>query len=501
MKRSSGVLMHISSLPGPYGIGSFGKEAYRFVDFLVRTRQTYWQILPLTTTSYGDSPYQSFSAFAGNPNFIDLDVLKEETWLTTCELEQFKKEVSSDPEKVDYGQLFKSRREILDKAVARFVASGGKERSDYQDFVKKESDWLWPYVYYMTVKESFSLVAFTKWPEDFRKYDHDKVVAHCEEHKEQMDYHLVTQFWFFQQWSQLKLYANEQGIKIIGDMPIYVAHDSVEMWTHSELFKVNEEGEPLMVAGTPPDNFSDDGQYWGNPIYNWDYMKATGYSWWIERMKASFKLYDMIRIDHFRGFESYWEVPYGAPSSADGHWTKGPGSELFDTLEKALGQLPIIAEDLGFMTPEVIAMREHTGYPGMKILQFAFNGDSESDDMPHNYDANTVAYVGTHDNETGRGHYEDTCSQKERDQADHYLNRQEGESPVHAYHRGIASSVSRLAIYTMQDLLNLDNRARMNEPSTIGGNWQWRMREDAITKEVEDDLLDLTLTYYRARFE
>lgn len=495
MNRSSGVLMHISSLPSPYGIGTFGEEAYHFVDFLARTKQSYWQILPLTTTSYGDSPYQSFSAFAGNTNFIDFDRLLAEGWLEPDDLKDWQED---EPSQVNYGHLFVARRHVLDQAVERFVAAGGMEEAKFQAFVAEHADWLVTYGQFMTVKEAFDLKAFNEWPETYRHYDKEIVERYCKAHEKVWRYYLVTQYWFFEQWQALKAYANAHGVKIIGDMPIYVARDSVEMWTEPKLFKLDENGDPLVVAGTPPDAFSDDGQYWGNPIYDWQYMKSTHYEWWIKRMKASLALYDVVRIDHFRGFESYWEVPFGAPSSACGHWAKGPDSAFFDEVESRLGRLPIIAEDLGFMTPEVEAMRAHVGYPGMKILQFAFDGEHDSPDMPHNYQANVVAYVGTHDNETARGHYEDTASQEEREQVDHYLHREAGESPNHAYHRGLAASVSQLVIYTMQDLLELGNEARMNEPSTIGCNWRWRMLKGATTKALEEDLLDLTLTYYRA---
>ncbi|WP_195866638.1 4-alpha-glucanotransferase [Aerococcus sanguinicola] len=496
MERTSGVLLHITSLASPYGIGSFGRAAYEFVDFLSACKQSYWQILPLTTTSYGDSPYQSFSAFAGNTHLIDFDRLVEAGYLKASDLEDLS--FAENPEVVDYGRIFRVRRPLLEKAVATFQKDKKDKSRDFKDFVQSNQDWLEAFCQYMTVKESFDLKAWYDWPEAYRTYQIDQVKTLCWDHADCYNYHLITQYFFFKQWEALKAYANQKHIQIIGDMPIYVARDSVEMWTQPAMFKTDANKDPLTVAGTPPDNFSDTGQYWGNPIYDWDYMADQGYQWWIQRMAKSFEMYDIVRIDHFRGFESFWEVPYGSETAASGHWTKGPGLKLFKALKDALGDLAIIAEDLGFMTDEVIEMREATGYPGMKILQFAFNGKTDSLDLPHHYSANTIAYVGTHDNETARGWYEESANQSQRDQVDAYLNRRKGEAASHALNRGIAASSSQIAIYTMQDLLNLGNRARMNTPSTIGCNWQWRMAEDALTADVYEQLTDLTETYFRA---
>lgn len=493
MERLSGVLMHISSLPNRFGIGSFGKSAYDFVDFLKETKQSYWQILPLTTTSFGDSPYQSFSAFAGNTYFIDLQLLMDQGYLHENDLQGIS--FGENPKNVDYGLIFESRNRILKQAVNQFLNQA--DLSAYHAFVDDHQDWLVPFAEYMAIKASCQLKSWTEWPLDIRSRQPQALDRYRQELKDEIIFHQVCQYFFYQQWLDLKKYANDNHIQIIGDMPIYVAGDSVEMWASSQYFKVDQEGLPTVVAGTPPDNFSKDGQYWGNPIYDWEYMKSVNYDWWVKRIKESLKLYDCVRIDHFRGFESFWEVPYGSPTSASGYWVKGPGYDLFKTIKEELGQVQIIAEDLGFMTDEVIAMREATGFPGMKILQFGFNGYSDSTDLPHHYSWNTVAYVGTHDNETALGWYQDSANDSQKAQLKAYLNASNDESPAQSLNRGIAMSVSRLAIYSMQDLLNLDNRARMNEPSTIGKNWKWRMEAGDITQAVKDNLLRLTEGYFR----
>ncbi|MGX7107859.1 4-alpha-glucanotransferase [Facklamia miroungae] len=487
MERSSGVLMHISSLPNDYGIGSFGQAAYDFVDFLSDTKQKYWQILPLTTTSYGDSPYQSFSAYAGNPYFIDLDILQKEG-LKGIDFGQ-------DSESVDYAVIFRSRQAILEKAVQRF--KNADLSISYQQFVQENQAWLNPFAEYMAIKETFDLKAWYEWDEPARKREANAMARYRLDLAERLDYYRITQFFFYQQWQALKAYANQKGIEIIGDMPIYVARDSVEMWTQPELFKVDREGNPTLVAGTPPDNFSAEGQFWGNPIYDWEYHRQQNYAWWIQRFKESFKLYDWVRIDHFRGFESFWQVPLSAETSAEGEWSKGPGYDLFAAVKEVLGDLNIIAEDLGFMTPEVIAMREATGFPGMKILQFGFDEVGDSPDLPHHYPLNSIAYVGTHDNEIAKGWALDSASSESLNKLEAYLGHFEGESIADSLNRGIAMSRSCLAIYRMQDLLNLDNRSRMNKPSTLGGNWKWRMTKEQLTEELKSKLINLTQTYYR----
>lgn len=493
-KRQSGVLMHISSLPGKYGIGSFGQSAYDFVDFLVRTKQRYWQILPLGTTSYGDSPYQSFSAFAGNTYFIDFDVLIEEGLLNEADVKGA--DFGDDPRKVDYAKIFDARRPIMEKAVARFLKAD--DLSDYESFVEQNAAWLEVFAEYMAIKEHFDNLAWTEWPDEaIRRREAASLASYREKLADKLTYHRVTQYLFFKQWLRLKAYANEHHIEIVGDMPIYVAADSADVWAQPHFFKTDAVGKPTCVAGCPPDEFSETGQLWGNPIYDWEAMDKDGYAWWIERLRESFKIYDIVRIDHFRGFESYWEVPADSDTSATGKWVKGPDYKLFAAVKEALGDLNIIAEDLGFMTDEVIELRERTGFPGMKILQFAFNPDHESIDSPHLAPNNSVMYTGTHDNNTVLGWYKDEIDDATRQYMAQYTNRKEYETVPHAMLRTIFASVSFMAIATMQDLLELDSAARMNYPSTIGGNWTWRMTAEELNPIVEGELYSLTKTYRR----
>ena len=493
-KRQSGVLMHISSLPGKYGIGSFGQSAYDFVDFLVRTKQRYWQILPLGTTSYGDSPYQSFSAFAGNTYFIDFDILIEEGLLNEADVKGA--DFGDDPRKVDYAKIFDARRPIMEKAVARFLKA--EDLSDYESFVEQNAAWLEVFAEYMAIKEHFDNLAWTEWPDEaIRRREAASLASYREKLADKLTYHRVTQYLFFKQWLRLKAYANEHHIEIVGDMPIYVAADSADVWAQPHFFKTDAVGKPTCVAGCPPDEFSETGQLWGNPIYDWEAMDKDGYAWWIERLRESFKIYDIVRIDHFRGFESYWEVPAGSETSASGKWVKGPDYKLFAAVKEALGDLNIIAEDLGFMTDEVIELRERTGFPGMKILQFAFNPDDESIDSPHLAPNNSVMYTGTHDNNTVLGWYKDEIDDATRQYMAQYTNRKEYETVPHAMLRTIFASVSFMAIATMQDLLELDSAARMNYPSTIGGNWTWRMTDQELNPIVEGELYSLTKTYRR----
>ena len=493
-KRQSGVLMHISSLPGKYGIGSFGQAAYDFVDFLVRTKQRYWQILPLGTTSYGDSPYQSFSAFAGNTHFIDFDLLIEQGLLDASDVEGI--DFGQDPTEVDYAKIFEQRRPLLEKAVQAFIKTG--DWDDFSRFAEQNAAWLEVFAEYMAIKEHFDNLAWTEWPDEaIRRREAASLASYREKLADKLTYHRVTQYLFFKQWLKLKAYANEHHIEIVGDMPIYVAADSADVWAQPHFFKTDAVGKPTCVAGCPPDEFSETGQLWGNPIYDWEAMDKDGYAWWIERLRESFKIYDIVRIDHFRGFESYWEVPAGSETSASGKWVKGPDYKLFAAVKEALGDLNIIAEDLGFMTDEVIELRERTGFPGMKILQFAFNPDDESIDSPHLAPNNSVMYTGTHDNNTVLGWYKDEIDDATRQYMAQYTNRKEYETVPHAMLRTIFASVSYMAIATMQDLLELDGSARMNLPSTIGGNWAWRMTAEELNPIVEGQLYHLTKVYRR----
>ena len=493
-KRSSGVLMHITSLPGEFGIGTFGKSAYDFVDFLEETKQTYWQILPLTTTSYGDSPYQSFSAVAGNLNLIDFSLLKEDGLLE--ESDYVNVNFGENPEKVDYALLFEARRPILEKAVAN-TSKNSEVLAEIEKFEAENSSWLADYAEYMAIKESFGYKSFIHWDEDIKKGEQAAREKYRTELQDSIRYYTVTQYFFFKQWLALKEYANEKGIKIIGDMPIYVSADSVEMWTMPELFKVDANNEPLYVAGCPADDFSPTGQLWGNPIYDWEKHKEQGFSWWIYRVQESFKIYDVLRIDHFKGFSDFWQIDKDAENAVNGTWEAGPGIELFQKIKEQLGDLPIVAENLGFIDAKAEKLLDDSGYPGMKILQFAFPGEDNLD-RPHHYTQNSVAYTGTHDNDVVNGWYE-KLSESERELVSEYLNRRDDEKITEAMIRGIYSSVSDYAIVTMQDLLDKDATSRMNVPSTVGGNWEWRMLAEDLTEERKEFLRNITVRYSRER--
>ena len=493
-KRSSGVLMHITSLPGEFGIGTFGKSAYDFVDFLEETKQTYWQILPLTTTSYGDSPYQSFSAVAGNLNLIDFSLLKEEGLLEESDYSNVN--FGENPEKIDYALLFEVRRPILEKAVAN-TAKYSNVLAEIEEFEKDNSSWLADYAEYMAIKESFGYQSFIHWDEDIKKGEKAAREKYRTELQDSIRYYTVTQYFFFKQWLALKEYANGKGVKIIGDMPIYVSADSVEVWTMPELFKVDDNNEPLYVAGCPADDFSPTGQLWGNPIYDWEKHKEQGFSWWIYRVQESFKIYDVLRIDHFKGFSDFWQIDKDAENAVNGTWEAGPGIELFQKIKEQLGDLPIVAENLGFIDAKAEKLLDDSGYPGMKILQFAFPGEDNLD-RPHHYTQNSVAYTGTHDNDVVNGWYE-KLSESERKLVSEYLNRRDDETITEAMIRGIYSSVSDYAIVTMQDLLDKDATSRMNVPSTVGGNWEWRMLAEDLTEERKEFLRNITVRYSRER--
>ena len=493
-KRSSGVLMHITSLPSQFGIGTFGKSAYDFVDFLEETKQTYWQILPLTTTSYGDSPYQSFSAVAGNLNLIDFSLLKEDGLLE--ESDYVNVNFGENPEKVDYALLFEARRPILEKAVAN-TSKNSEVLAELEKFEAENSSWLADYAEYMAIKESFGYKSFIHWDEDIKKGEQAAREKYRTELQDSIRYYTVTQYFFFKQWLALKEYANSKGIKIIGDMPIYVSADSVEMWTMPELFKVDENNEPLYVAGCPADDFSPTGQLWGNPIYDWEKHKEQGFSWWIYRVQESFKIYDVLRIDHFKGFSDFWQIDKDAENAVNGTWEAGPGIELFQKIKEQLGDLPIVAENLGFIDAKAEKLLDDSGYPGMKILQFAFPGEDNLD-RPHHYTQNSVAYTGTHDNDVVNGWYE-KLGESEKELVSEYLNRRDDEKITEAMIRGIYSSVSDYAIVTMQDLLDKDATSRMNVPSTVGGNWEWRMLAEDLTEERKEFLRNITVRYSRER--
>lgn len=490
-KRSSGILMHISSLPGPYGIGDFGRSAYDFVDFLDRANQREWQILPLGITGYGDSPYQNFSAFAGNPYFIDLNELLEKGFIEKEELENLP--LGDDPEKVDYGILYKNKMELLRRAYKRAYRIIG---SDLKVFYEEEKRWLRDYALFMAIKADHKGISWLRWPVEYKDIQSEAVMEFERNHEKEMYFHVFIQYYFFKQWKKLKNYANDKNIKIIGDIPIYVAEDSSDVWGNSQLFKVDAEFVPITVAGCPPDAFSITGQLWGNPIYNWEAMEQEGYKWWIERIKASFEIYDMVRIDHFRGFEAYWEIKNGSENAVHGQWIKGPNMKLFKKIKEELGDLDIIAEDLGFLTEEVYELIEETGYPGMKVLQFAFDPREESDYLPHTYDRNAVVYTGTHDNETIMG-WMRTVKSEDIIHAGKYLKLSYEEGINWGFIRGAYSSVANLCVIPMQDFLGLGNEARMNIPSTLGNNWIWRMKENELTDKLADKIAKLTRMYGR----
>ena len=499
LTRSSGVLMHITSLPNAFGIGSFGQSAYDFVDFLVETKQTYWQILPLTTTSYGDSPYQSFSAIAGNTHLIDFDLLTQMGLLK--ESDYVSVNFGDDPTSVDYERIFYARRPILETAVKNFLANQSLQ-ADFNHFEKNNRLWLDDFAEFMAIKEHFGNQALQKW-------DDKKAVARdpktLEKYRtmlaDQIQYFKVTQYFFFKQWSELKNYANQKGIKIIGDMPIYVAADSVEVWTKPELFQLDKERNPLFVAGVPADQFSATGQLWGNPLYDWEEHKKQGYAWWIHRIEESFKIYDVLRIDHFKGFSDYWQVDGKADIAKYGSWQPGPGYDLFKAVKEQLGDLPIIAEDLGNIDDKARKLLADCNYPGMKILQFGFEDVSgKSLDSPHYCIPHSIVYTGTHDNDVTNGWYNGLTEQQQQYIND-YTHRSEDESICQAMIRQLFAAVSNTAIATMQDVLDLPASSRMNVPSTIGGNWQWRMQESDLTQDKKDFLAKMTTLYQRANQE
>lgn len=480
LKRGAGILMPIFSLPSPYGIGTFGKDAYDFIDQLKTARQTYWQVLPMGPTSYGDSPYQGFSAFAGNPYFIDLDILKEEGLLTQAELDACV--WNEKPEQVKYDSLYYYRFPLLRKAFERSVH---KDTEAYLEFLEENEYWIEDYSFYMALKKQFGDKCWLEWDEEIRFRRPGAVEQWKEKLAEEIDYWKFLQYKFFEQWTKLKAYAKEQEIQIVGDIPIYVALDSADVWSHPEQFQLDEENlTPVNVAGVPPDAFSETGQLWGNPLYDWDKMEQDGFDWWKRRMKASASLYDVIRIDHFIGVVQYYSIPFGAETAKEGKWNKGPGKKLTYAINEAVGETKIIAEDLGVFCQEVKDLLEETGYPGMKIIEFAFSGDRFNEHLPHCYVPNSVVYGGTHDNETLAGYFKAEKRQWWELQyiADYLGAAHQSEVPDRVF-RAAYGSVASVAIFQMQDVLKLDNWARMNTPGAVGENWRWRMTKGQFGKE------------------
>ncbi len=492
--RKSGVLFPVSSLPSDYGIGCLSKEAYAFVDWLEEAGQSLWQILPLGPAGFGDSPYQSFSTFAGNPYFIAPEKLIEDGLITKQECAAAG--LGAKTGDVDYGKQYSNRYPLLEKAFRRFEASG-----DFMGFTEKNAYWLEDYALFMALKKRFGGVCWNEWEPDIRLRKPEAIERYRRELSEDIGFHKFLQYEFDSQWRPLHKYANERGIRIIGDMPIYAAFDSSDVWASPELFQLQKDGTPSGIAGVPPDGFSADGQVWGNPLYDWEYHKASGYSWWAQRMDHCRKLFDIMRIDHFRGFDEYFKIPYGAQTAKDGVWEKGPGKELFDVLREKLGDIEVIAEDLGYLTDSVRELVRSCGFPGMKVLEFAFDSrDSTgaSDYLPYNYDKNCVVYTGTHDNETVIGWYW-SITEEEREKVCLYLNRDISDSEglnwdMIALAMG---SVAKWCVIPVQDILGLDNRARINRPSTVGENWRWRVSPDALSESLAGKLRSLTECFGR----
>ena len=490
--RKSGILMHISSLPGPYGVGSMGAAAYAFVDFLVAAGQSCWQILPLSPTGYGDSPYQSFSTFAGNHYLIDLDTLIEEGLLMREELQGI--DWGSDPGRVDFGKLYNERARLLKIAFSRF-----EENEQFREFVRENGVWLEDYALFMAIKEHFRGRDWQNWSVSLLMRLRPVMDAYREELRDSIRFQYFLQFKFFEQWRALRSYANERGIKIIGDVPIYVPLDSADVWANPELFQLDASRRPTVVAGCPPDSFSADGQLWGNPIYDWGKMHDERYHWWIRRMKAAARMYDVVRFDHFRGFESYWAVPAGAKTAASGAWKKGPGMDFVGAIKRALPDLEIIAEDLGFVTPEVKKLLSDSGYPGMKVMEFAFDTREESAKyyLPHVYPVNSVVYSGTHDNLTLQQWFDEAAPEDVRS-AVGYLGLNESEGYTWGMIRGAMGSVSKLCIIQMQDYLGLGAEGRMNHPGTLTtANWTWRAKEGFASADLAEKIRTITERYGR----
>lgn len=496
MNRGAGILLSITSLPSKYGIGCFSKSAYDFVDWLKAAGQTYWQILPLGPTSYGDSPYQSFSTYAGNPYFIDLEALIEEGVLTREECE--KADMGEEEGTIDYKKMYEGRYPLLRKAYER---SNISQNPDYIRFMEENGWWLSDYALFMAVKGRFDGAPWTEWAQDIRLRWGYAMDYYRRELYFDIEFQQYLQFTFYKQWQALKDYANRQGVRIIGDIPIYVAMDSADAWAHPELFQLDQDNVPLAVAGCPPDGFSAVGQLWGNPLYRWDYHRQTGYDWWMKRLAHCFSLYDVVRIDHFRGFDEYYSIPYGAKSAIGGHWEKGPGMDLFRWMREVLGEKEVIAEDLGYVTDSVRQLVRDTGFPGMKVLEFAFDSRDSgcaNDYLPHNYTENCVAYTGTHDNETIRGWFESIREDERRLARAYICDKYTPRQYLHtSFISLIMASRANLCVIPIQDYMGYDNTCRMNKPSTVGINWKWRLKSGELTEDLQKEIRAITRRYGR----
>jgi 4-alpha-glucanotransferase len=495
--RTAGILLHPTSFPGRYGIGDLGAAAYRFVDFMVEARQSIWQILPLGPTGYGDSPYQSFCTFAGNPMLISPDLLVADGFLPETAVTN----VPPFPaHTVDFGPVIKYKEKLLAQSFDHFEANAtAAQQAAFEQFCAAEAGWLDDYAFFMALKDhhvEHEGGVWNTWPTDIAQRRPDALAEWGEKLARQVTFRQYLQFLFYEQWFRLKGYANERGIKIVGDVPIFVAFDSADVWANQELFYLDETGAPTVVAGVPPDYFSETGQRWGNPLYRWDKMAERNYDWWRRRLEMTFRQTDIVRIDHFRGFEAYWEVPASEPTAMVGEWVKGPDKAFFQAMREQLGELPLIAEDLGVITPEVQELRDTFDFPGMKILQFAFGGAQENHFLPHNYDTpNCVVYTGTHDNETTRGWYENAAD-FEKDRVRRYL-AVDGHDPAWDLIRLAFMSVADTAVIPLQDIMNLGNEARMNFPGKASGNWGWRYQPHQLTQPLALRLRDLTEIYSR----
>lgn len=495
MERSSGILLHISSLPSAYGIGTLGKSAYEYADFLSLAGQRYWQMLPIGHTGYGDSPYQAFSMYAGNPYFIDLDLLIADGLLKESELSS--RFWGSDPAQVDYGAVYKNRFEVLRLAYRRGF---DRLRDEVEGFRGENSHWIEDYALFMAVKAHFGGVSWLDWEDDeIRLRKPDALARYSRLLREDIEFFIFIQYLFWKQWTALREYVRERGIKLIGDLPIYLSPDSAEVWANPAYFELDEDGRPLAVAGVPPDAFSATGQLWGNPLYNWEAVKASGWKLWLDRIRAAGSQFDVVRIDHFRGFESYWRVPYGEKTAENGEWVKGPDIELINIIREKFPHLEIIAEDLGFLTDDTRRLLRDSGFPGMKVLQFAFDSREPSDYLPHTYGRRCVCYTGTHDNSTAQGWYDEltALSEDDRRYANDYLGLNETEGVSWGLIRGGMSSVANLFVAQMQDYLELDGSARQNRPGTASGNWRWRLRGGECTPELSAKIARYTRLFGR----
>jgi len=491
-ERSAGILLHPTSLPGKFGIGDLGPEAYRWIEFLAKSGCVFWQILPLGPTGYGDSPYQSFSAFAGNPYLISPELLLEDHLIKKEDLDGAPKFPAYY---VDYGEVMEWKKLLLIQAHANFLINRDQETQDKYDEFLEHSPWLRDYSLYMALKEAHDGEPWMSWEPGLRTRDSNTMFNTQRQYANRVDYYCFCQFLFYKQWGTLRDYARQNKIKIIGDIPIFVAADSADVWAQPELFFLDQYGNPSIVAGVPPDYFSPTGQLWGNPLYRWETHREDGYTWWIERVKNLLQIVDIIRLDHFRGFLRYWAVAGSAKTAERGRWMKGPASDFFRSIQNALGNLPFIAEDLGVITPDVIHLRERFKLPGMKVLQFAFLSNPDDQFLPHNFPTHCIVYTGTHDNDTVKGWYE-RVPEEERDFYRHYMNRN-GDHVAWDFIRACWSSVAVVAIAPMQDFLDLGNEARMNLPGQAQGNWQWRMPEDACSHELIEQIREINYLYSR----